>query len=885
MSALVVSALPLLTLWPSKEEKQGKRVSYPSWDSFFASPFFEAPGEVPRKEKLRGWAPVAFRGNLRDGDHVASCSAVAVDYELSQAKREKHEAANPDAEPLFAAELPDIFELWRSAFGLVHSTHSHRGLDGARYRVILPLTRYVDGDEYRAICKALQRRAESFGHHVDRGASDPSRLWFVPAVRPGKRGEYERLSLDGEPIDPDQELAALEAEAARKRIAYVAPTIASAPETGEHRWGPYVLAALAGATSAILAARPGERNDLLAQQAWSLGGLVHLGALSGERMRRELGAACQAAGWPEPWRSDGTIRRQLAAGAGKPRTPEDRPLRASPTAPAALPPQRDASGEITSNAPLASEPPAPVSEPPAPRKPSLEVNTAAPGEVVYPRSKPLEWRESKPSKEDGELNKGQKVLEILKTLDFVKNRDGRVFLRHEGAGLSTEDDGYTDVIAGLYYEVEGDVIGKGDVENATRVVQAKIKEETTVGVRVSGSRECLALDLGYGAPWVVTPTKIGPWGGGVVPTFARASGTGRMPVPIMPTSDEESARVFGKLRQVLAIENDLAWACCLAWLVAALRPVGPYPILVVRGEEGSGKTTLSRALREIVDPRCPDLPPLPDGQDAKRNLAIMTDGAHVLAFENVSTITTDMSDALSRLATGDGFQVRKLFKGRGLETFTACRPILFNGISDAATRADLLSRCLLLPRLPKRTIRRDDDLITADLERLRPRVLGALLWCTARAMQGAGRVEVSQDIRMFAAARWATAAEEALGLPAGAVEAAYLESRAEARDMDAEDPLSIALFSWWDIALGKSQTEWTGTTDQLLELLTKATFDGKKAPDSWPQQAVGLSKRLDRLTGSLRAQGLEFRREKPSNGRRMLVLRRFDPSKEVPAAT
>ena len=32
----------------------------------------------------------------------------------------------------------------------------------------------------------------------------------------------------------------------------------------------------------------------------------------------------------------------------------------------------------------------------------------------------------------------------------------------------------------------------------------------------------------------------------------------------------------------------------IAWVTAALRPVGPYPVLVLNGEQASGKSTLAR---------------------------------------------------------------------------------------------------------------------------------------------------------------------------------------------------------------------------------------------------------------------------------------------------
>ena len=38
-------------------------------------------------------------------------------------------------------------------------------------------------------------------------------------------------------------------------------------------------------------------------------------------------------------------------------------------------------------------------------------------------------------------------------------------------------------------------------------------------------------------------------------------------------------------------------------MAAALRPVGPYPILVIHGEQGSAKSTLARIIRQLIDPQ------------------------------------------------------------------------------------------------------------------------------------------------------------------------------------------------------------------------------------------------------------------------------------------
>ena len=40
----------------------------------------------------------------------------------------------------------------------------------------------------------------------------------------------------------------------------------------------------------------------------------------------------------------------------------------------------------------------------------------------------------------------------------------------------------------------------------------------------------------------------------------------------------------------------------VAWLLAALRSGGPYPLLAISGEQGSAKTVLSKLLKALIDP-------------------------------------------------------------------------------------------------------------------------------------------------------------------------------------------------------------------------------------------------------------------------------------------
>jgi ABC-type phosphonate transport system ATPase subunit len=91
---------------------------------------------------------------------------------------------------------------------------------------------------------------------------------------------------------------------------------------------------------------------------------------------------------------------------------------------------------------------------------------------------------------------------------------------------------------------------------------------------------------------------------------------------------------------------------------AALRPLGPYPVLDVIGETGTAKSTLVAVLRTLVDPQEPALRRPPREE---RDLFIAASTNHVLAYDNLSVMPDWLSDALCRISTGGGYAARMLY--------------------------------------------------------------------------------------------------------------------------------------------------------------------------------------------------------------------------------
>ena len=137
--------------------------------------------------------------------------------------------------------------------------------------------------------------------------------------------------------------------------------------------------------------------------------------------------------------------------------------------------------------------------------------------------------------------------------------------------------------------------------------------------------------------------------------------------------------------------------------------------------------------------------------------------AHVLSYDNISSIPGWLSDALCVLATGGAFTARTLYSDGEETILKAVRPVIVNGIPDLLARPDLAERALTvtLYRIAphKRT---PEKVFWARYERARPRLLGALLTALAEGLRNLDDTQLEHAPRLADFARLIVAAERAL---------------------------------------------------------------------------------------------------------------------------
>ncbi len=269
------------------------------------------------------------------------------------------------------------------------------------------------------------------------------------------------------------------------------------------------------------------------------------------------------------------------------------------------------------------------------------------------------------------------------------------------------------------------------------------------------------------------------------------------------------------LRQYVNVGSDDDFRLLVAWLVASLRPVGPYPLLILQGEQGSAKSTTSRILRCVIDPNDTPLRPQPRSE---RDLMIAARASWLIALDNLSGVAPWFSDALCRLVTGAGFSTRALYSDDEEVFFKAMRPILLNGIDEVADRPDLLDRAvqLHLPPIPEDK-RREEATLWERFNAHLGSIFGVLLDAYAGALRKFPDVHLERMPRMADFARFGEALGRALDWGEGTFLRVYAINSERIRDLAADaSPVVRAIRTFM-----ATSDEWLGTTSDLLRELTK----------------------------------------------------------------
>ncbi len=280
------------------------------------------------------------------------------------------------------------------------------------------------------------------------------------------------------------------------------------------------------------------------------------------------------------------------------------------------------------------------------------------------------------------------------------------------------------------------------------------------------------------------------------------------------------------------------------WIVSFFVPGIGHPIIHPHGDQGSGKTTLCRYIKRIIDPSKIDV----FFNVTDRNELVQTLEHHAfIAFDNVSDMQDWFSDQIAQAVTGAGFSKRKLFTDDEDVVYQIRRAIAINGISQVIHRPDAMDRSILF-RLKEidENQRIEERRLEAMFTEARPLILGAAFDALSKAIGIYPTLSLGKLPRMADFCLWGCAIAEGLGVDRMDFLNAYASNiKDQHKEIVGGNTLAQAIIEFM-----KDKTEWTGTMGKLYDALLEIANPNKK-DRTFPKASNKLRQAIGRINLNL----------------------------------
>ncbi len=430
--------------------------------------------------------------------------------------------------------------------------------------------------------------------------------------------------------------------------------------------------------------------------------------------------------------------------------------------------------------------------------------------------------------------------------------------------LSGTGGAFKDVMASAYRKRHKGVMNSTAFADALATLRGEASNATLEPsfIRVGENGEGFAVDLGTTAGKVVLVDATG-WR--IVDRspvlFQRTALTGELPIPVRGGS-------LDSLRALLNVTAE-TWPILQGWLVAALIPDIPHPILMFGGQQGTGKTTAARYICGLFDPS--GAPTRSQPRDPEQWAMSVANG-WATVIDNVSTIPDWWSDALCKVVTGDGWVRRALYTNNEVSVLSFKRVIALTSIDAGALRGDLGERLVLVDLEPiSETKRRTEKALDREYRSAHPKMLGALFDLLVKVLSNFDTVEVNQSPRMADFAQILAAVDASIGSSSLAL---YVDQgKRLAGDVVEADAIGSAVVEW----MTRRQMSWSGTAGHLMEEIKPENPDR-----TWPRNVKAFGSRLRRLIPALAHQGIFITPPKADSHKRVFEVQTTAPTAQQP---
>lgn len=453
-----------------------------------------------------------------------------------------------------------------------------------------------------------------------------------------------------------------------------------------------------------------------------------------------------------------------------------------------------------------------------------------------------------------EHEKQNQVNELLSLTDDLilfhdQYRDGYAFLNKECISLRSKQ--IKIYLSKLMWDNHGKSPSTEILNQTLNVLEAQARFDNSqitlfnrVG-KISDGDESFYYDLTNGKA-----VKISPNGWDICDSpilFRRFS---HQKEQVTPIKGEDPWILFKHLN--VKLENQLL---VLVYIISCFIPNIPHPVFYPHGDHGSGKTTCSKIIKDIVDPS--QIPTL-SLQDEKKELPQQLNHHWMPFFDNVSSLSPYASDLFSQICTGGGFSKRQLYTDEDDVIYSIKRCTGLNGINVSIYKPDLLDRTILLPfERIENNQRKEEIELLAEFEKDKPLILGGIFDTLSKAININPATRLPRIPRMADFARWGFSIAEVLFPGDGGKK--FLESYQQNIHLQNEEVIQSSTLAQSILTFMDDKKDWNGTMGGLYEKLDEIAGRRDKNDRSFPKASRTLHKHLKIIKPNLADVGIVYK--------------------------
>ena len=278
------------------------------------------------------------------------------------------------------------------------------------------------------------------------------------------------------------------------------------------------------------------------------------------------------------------------------------------------------------------------------------------------------------------------------------------------------------------------------------------------------------------------------------------------------------------------------------WLIQAFTTCSHHALLIF-AERGSGKSTLSKLIKKIVDPHSFSVTDLSTKKD---DLFTLLSNSSLCCFDNVSKIPPDISDIFCAAITSTAVAKRSLYTNNDLNILNLHNTIVINGIGVVPEKDDLAERMLFLnlKKLSSSNLKPEAE-VWQDFEDALPEILGSIFNTLSIAMHKINDIEATNLPRMADSFMEMLAIAKALDISEEEFRRIYDKNKNELEQARAGSPLVTAIREYMaDVpgrkVIGKANVIYT-------EIYNAFSGDKSLLPNSAPYFSKALDKEHSNL--------------------------------------